>query len=110
MPSPKRVLPLKSIWDEVVVEEVLTKPQHRAKLWHWLIWDESRPKQRSNNAVGEQGIPFESWCVSKESIARLTGSEFVMFTSKVVERKDSARGDTTKLLIELQDGHQTQQR
>ena len=27
------------------------------------------------------------------------------FTSKVVERAESRRGDTTKLLVELQDGH-----
>ena len=32
-------------------------------------------------------------------------SEYVRFSSRIVERLESGRGDATKLLIELQDGH-----
>ena len=48
----------------------------------------------------ELGIPF----VSQEKIL----ASFKIFSSKLVEKKLSERGDTTKLLVELQDGHRVE--
>ena len=35
-------------------------------------------------------------------------NEFQLFTTKIVQRDESKRGDTVKLLIELQDGHRVE--
>ena len=35
-------------------------------------------------------------------------NEFQLFTTKIVQREESKRGDTVKLLIELQDGHRVE--
>jgi len=51
----------------------------------------------SNIPLVELGIPM----ASQEKLSQ----NFKVFTSKIVEKKISERKDTTKLLIELQDGH-----
>jgi hypothetical protein len=93
--APKRDLPLKSIWDETLVIESGMIPKHRAKMWNWLI-----------NHPGKDvcDVPFESWSVAKKP-AQILREQFVLSTCKIVEQSDSSKGDTHKLLLELQDGH-----
>ncbi len=93
-----------SIWE---VDEVaaVTKPVHRHRIWHHLIhgMDDTNNKDAEGKDFVDF-VPYKSWSVPKDHISVLQ-EKFVHFTTKVVERKDSARGDTTKLLIQLQDGH-----
>jgi adenine C2-methylase RlmN of 23S rRNA A2503 and tRNA A37 len=90
---------LKSIWDETLVDEIFTR--HKAskrnmyKMWNWMI---AHPTGDLND------IPFTSWCVPKVVIREIL-ENYVFFTTKIIEKSKSIREDTTKLLIELQDGH-----
>ena len=99
---PKRNLPLRSVWDEEHVGSVL-KPWHYVKLHHYLIHD--RASRGLETPLSD--IPYDRWMVSPEAVVALQ-RDLNMCTSKVVERLDSARGDSTKLLIELQDGHRVE--
>ena len=85
----------KSVWDEQLVSEVLVNSKHRDRMWNWLL---------KNPEADICDIPFDTWRVAKVG-ANAIRNEFVRFTTKVVERNESIRGDTTKLLLELQDGH-----
>eukprot|EP00602_Paraphysomonas_sp_CaronLab_P000185 CAMPEP_0185028916 /NCGR_PEP_ID=MMETSP1103-20130426/14996_1 /TAXON_ID=36769 /ORGANISM="Paraphysomonas bandaiensis, Strain Caron Lab Isolate" /LENGTH=459 /DNA_ID=CAMNT_0027563495 /DNA_START=44 /DNA_END=1420 /DNA_ORIENTATION=- len=89
----------KSIWDEVSVSNVFSKhnssSKHKYKLWKWMI---------AHPDVALQDVPMREWCVPK-AVEKELKEGFSHFTSKVVEKSVSSRGDTTKLLIELQDGH-----
>lgn len=69
--------------------------KHRTRMWLWLI---------ANPEKDLCDIPFKKWLVKKASQEAIL-KNFVKFTTTVVERNESSRGDTTKLLIELQDGH-----
>lgn len=93
----KDELPLKSIWDEDLVKDVFPNKMHRTKMWNWLV--------RHLDITNLDQIPFEEWLFPRDGYQRIR-REFSMFTSKIVDRKESVRGDTTKLLVELQDGHQ----
>lgn len=96
--APKRTLAElreKSIYDEILVEKVMPNPDHRIKMWSWLI---NHPEANISD------IPLKQMSLPKTAIQTIT-QEFVKFTTKIVERNESSRGDTTKLLIELQDGH-----
>lgn len=96
--APKRNasdLKLKSIWDETLVTAVMDNEKHRTRMWLWLI---AHPDKDLCD------IPFKTWLVKKSSQEAIL-QNFVKFTTKVVERNESSKGDTTKLLIELQDGH-----
>jgi len=97
-------LKLQSIWDETLVEPVLTRDVHRTKVWHHLITSFSvkPPKKR---ATCLEDIPYSDWNVPKAASEKIQ-QDFTLFTTKVVEKQDSARGDTTKLLLRLQDGHE----
>lgn len=64
-------------------------------MWQWLI---AHPDKDIID------IPFASWCVVRQAAKTLV-EDFVKFTSQIVERNESLRGDTVKLLLELQDGH-----
>jgi 23S rRNA (adenine(2503)-C(2))-methyltransferase len=92
-------LPLKSIWDESSVSQVIangnSKQLHAIKMWRWLF---------ANLSSGINDIPMSSWCTPKH-IEHEIKKSFQYFTTKIVERNESSRGDTTKLVIELQDGH-----
>ena len=100
MAPKKRNLPLKSVWDESLLREFMPKEAHYIKYYLWLIV--------ANGASGSHAsAPFERWAVPKSIVENVT-REFVLTTSKVVERIESERGDTTKLLIELQDGHRVE--
>lgn len=90
---------LKSIWDEQLVTEIFDKysasKKNMYKMWNWMIF----------HPTGNlQDIPLASWCVPKLVIEELLNN-FVFWTTTIVESSKSIRGDTTKLLIELQDGH-----
>lgn len=52
-------------------------------------------------------IPYHAWNIPKKQAQRIV-QEFSLFTTRISERSESARGDTTKLLVELQDGHQVE--
>jgi adenine C2-methylase RlmN of 23S rRNA A2503 and tRNA A37 len=96
--APKRkaeTLALKSIWDESLVREIIDNEKHRTRMWLWLI---------NNPDKDICDIPFEKWLVKKAAYTSIR-RDFLKFTTKIVEKNESARGDTTKLLIELQDGH-----
>eukprot|EP00746_Dinoflagellata_sp_MGD_P024388 gnl/MRDRNA2_/MRDRNA2_15723_c0_seq1.p1 gnl/MRDRNA2_/MRDRNA2_15723_c0~~gnl/MRDRNA2_/MRDRNA2_15723_c0_seq1.p1 ORF type:complete len:497 (+),score=88.45 gnl/MRDRNA2_/MRDRNA2_15723_c0_seq1:161-1651(+) len=51
-------------------------------------------------------LPWESnqFGIPKDTV-RIIRENFQVYTTKIVGREDSKRGDTTKLLVELQDGH-----
>ena len=96
--APKRKtedLKLKSIWDETLVTEVMDNKVHRNKMWQWLVLHPDKDIC---------DVPFASWRVKKASADAIL-KNFVKYTATVVERNESIRGDTTKLLLELQDGH-----
>jgi tRNA A37 methylthiotransferase MiaB len=118
--APKRKeLPLKSIWDETYLNPILTNPKHRVKLWRHLInsfaAQDSHPNvaegvkdrsfRRRSTCMGD--IPFAEWCFPRAQYQSITES-LSLFTTKVIERSESSRGDTTKLLVELQDGHRVE--
>lgn len=89
---------LKSIWDETLLTEFLiqngTSVKHATKIWNWML-------QRPEASISD--VPMESWCIPKRVCDGIR-STFVKFTTTLVDRVESSRGDTTKLLIELQDG------
>ncbi len=111
--APKRKnaeLKLKSIWDESLISTVIVNPTHRAKLWNHLILSNTAGKIGQDYKLRTdtiEQIPFANWCVPKKQAQRVV-EEFSLFTTKVSVRSDSSRGDTTKLLVQLQDGHQVE--
>lgn len=99
--APKRKaedLKLQSIWDETLVSQVMDNEKHRSRMWQWLVLNPDKELC---------DIPFDVWRVKKASSEAIL-KNFVKFTSKIVERNESSRGDTTKLLLELQDGHRVE--
>lgn len=91
-------LRLKSIWDESLLSPIMQNEQHRSKLWKWLI-------QHPTTVMDD--IPFDKWNLPRNAI-QFVKENFVVYTSKIVDKHESIRGDTVKLLIELQDGHQVE--
>jgi len=85
-------LVLKSIWDEPLIDAVITNKNHRNRIWRYLI-------THSDKDICD--IPFQSWSVRKNE-SEVLEREFVRYTSKVIQRNESSRGDSIKLLIELQ--------
>jgi len=102
-----RNLPLTSVFETDQVAEVM-KPVHRYKMWQHLISKGNDGSENADNSISRQNwtesIPFSQWSVPKDAIAAVNKG-FVNYTTKVVQVQESARGDTTKLLIQLQDGH-----
>jgi hypothetical protein len=92
-------LPLKSIWETELVSNVLREksasPKHAYKMWHYLI---------HNKEVALEDLPFDKWMCARKASSVLK-SDFQLFTTKIVQKELSERGDTTKLIVELQDGH-----
>lgn len=94
----KEELPLKSIWELDYLQGKMNE-RYINKMYNWLIM---------HLHLGIDECPFESWSVKKSEVA-FVKAEFVKFSTKIVEVLESARGgDTTKLLIELQDGHRVE--
>lgn len=101
----------KSIWDEHLIGPLYPLVKHRNKLWHYLIahckpdhCDNSKDKKR---VLTMDDIPFREWMLPVEA-SRIITQEFSLFTTTVVEKKESIRGDTTKLIVRLQDGHEVE--
>eukprot|EP01038_Epipyxis_sp_PR26KG_P011045 gene11045-14830_t len=88
----------KSIWEEPLIEPLIPNEKQRSKLWNYLI---------SRQQCEIQDIPFRQWNISSGS-TRVIYSDFVKFTTTVVGRFESSKGDSIKLLVELQDGHQVE--
>jgi adenine C2-methylase RlmN of 23S rRNA A2503 and tRNA A37 len=92
-------LALKSIWEPDLVANVLreagSKPKHAHTIWKHLI---------RNTDVSLIDVPFDSWMIARK-VSNVFKQDFTLFTTKIVQKEVSIRGDTTKLLIELQDGH-----
>lgn len=104
-------LKLKSVWDEHLIAPLLENAKHRNKLWNYLV-AHCKPDHCDNSAdkkhVGNfQDIPFREWMLPTEA-SRIISEEFSLFTTTVVEKKESHRGDTTKLIVRLQDGHEVE--
>lgn len=92
----KSDLILKSIWDEDSVEMILPNRRHRSKMWNYII-------KNPDKSIAE--LPLHEWNCPKDAFKAIP-QHFVKFTSKVIEKQESIRGNTTKLLIKLQDGHE----
>lgn len=92
-----------------MVSEIVAIPRHRNKLWTHLIYSFSteKPKKLTAKSTTLLDVPYNDWNFSKKSIEGILAN-FTMFTTTVVQRYDSARGDTTKLLVRLQDGHEVE--
>ena len=92
-------LKLKSIWDEETFYALLDEHDkdkiHAYRIWKWLI---------HNPDASLDDVPMVRFSVPGVIVSGIK-NKFVKFTSKIVTRQDSARDDTVKLLIELQDGH-----
>jgi hypothetical protein len=111
MPGRRKINDLKdkSVWDETLLTETLKVPKQRVKLWNHLIYSLSTDpvKKSTPKSTSLYDIPYSEWNFPRKVVDQLQQS-FNLFTSRIVERNDSTRGDFTKLLIELQDGHQVE--
>jgi adenine C2-methylase RlmN of 23S rRNA A2503 and tRNA A37 len=90
-------LKLRSIWDAKQLLESGVDPDRQAmrKLYKALLRDPH---------AGYDAIDWVKIQLPKK-IETIIKSDFHVFTTTVVEQEESHRGDTTKLLVELQDGH-----
>lgn len=113
-------LPRKSIWDEGLLSEVLPQARHRYKIWTYLIQTLEQPRsvkgiiaetQEAVNKKIEQAqlknIPFEKFNIPRKS-AEIIKESFELFTCEPSFRFESSQGNTTKLLIKLQDKHEVE--
>lgn len=95
-------LPLKSIWETELVSNLLREknasPKHAYKIWNYLI-------QHSDTSVVD--LPFDKWMCAKRA-SDVLKKDFTLFTTKVIQKEVSERKDTTKLIVELQDGHRVE--
>ncbi len=95
----KKSLVYHSIWDPIELGKYLNE-KHCIKLWLYLI-----KNSYTNTVISDiNDIPFESLKLPIRSIPDIK-TNFLLFTSKVDETFHSNRGDTTKLVIKLQDNH-----
>jgi hypothetical protein len=104
-------LPLKSVWDEHLINPLLTNVKHRNRLWTYLI-ARARPDHcvdtnEKRKLVSLQEVPWREWCLPVEASRQIT-ENFQLFTTTVVHKHESIRGDTTKLVVRLQDGHEVE--
>lgn len=112
--APKRKnadLKLKSVWDEHLIAPLLPLQKHRNKLWTYLI-AHCKPSHCDNSSDKKHvssfdNVPFREWNLPVET-SRNISADFSLFTTTVVEKKESYRGDTTKLIVRLQDGHEVE--
>jgi adenine C2-methylase RlmN of 23S rRNA A2503 and tRNA A37 len=85
----------KSIWDESAFDKFPESKKHLIKIWNWLI---SHPNDSKDD------LPYEAWSVPR-NLSDYIKNDILQFTTRIAEKSDSSRKDTTKLLVELQDGH-----
>mmetsp|Transcript_22946 Transcript_22946/g.59959 ORF Transcript_22946/g.59959 Transcript_22946/m.59959 type:complete len:552 (+) Transcript_22946:68-1723(+) len=92
----RRALQLKSVWDPIQLLQAFAehgiRPKHAQKIWSFLI---RHPAAHWNDVPD---LP--------KAATRLLDEQFSKFTTRVVECQNSGDGETTKLLLELQDGLQ----
>ena len=92
-------LPLKSIWETSLVlnvfRETRASPKHAYTLWNYLV---NHPETELSEA------PFDKWMCGRKASTMLK-NDYSLFTTRIVQKEVSVRGDTTKLIVELQDGH-----
>ena len=95
----KENLPLKSIWETELVTNVLreynSSLKHSYKIWNYLI---------KHTNISVKDLPFDTWMCPKKA-STVFKQEYLLFTTKVIQKEVSERKDTTKLIVELQDGH-----
>lgn len=97
--APKRNakdLPLKSIWDEELLAGFIKLERNRTKLVNFLV---------NHSEKDIKDVPFKKLNIASGESEDAIVSSFVKFTTIIQEKKESARGDSTKLIIRLQDGH-----
>ncbi len=95
----KKSLVYHSIWDPIELGKYLSD-KHCIKLWLYLI-----KNSYSDTVINDiNDIPFIELKLPLRSIPDIK-TNFVLFTSKIDETLHSNRGDTTKLVIKLQDNH-----
>jgi hypothetical protein len=107
--APRRKdLTQQSIWDETLLAPVLTQIKLRLKLWRHLINSFAiTPTNYHNKYKSLDELPYDEWNFPKIPVEKIK-AEFKLFTTTISERNESARGDTTKLLVRLQDGHEVE--
>ena len=86
-----------SLFDQDELLKVISS-KHAIKIYNWMAL---HPDTTMEN------IPFAQWCVPRAATKTIM-DDFVISTSTVVESFESNRGDTTKLLVELHDGHRVE--
>ena len=92
-------LNVKSIWDELALSECGLSKTQRNRLWAYA-------KKNMDTPLTIQQVPLEEKHFSIKNVAIKTlRQSFATFTLNIVETIGNRRDDTTKLLLELQDGH-----
>ena len=86
-----------SLFDQDELLKVISS-KHATRIYNWMAL---HPDTTMEN------IPFAQWSVPRAATKTIM-DDFVISTSKVVESFESNRGDTTKLLVELHDGHRVE--
>ena len=94
-----------SIFEPSEVSKIM-KPIHRIKMWNYLCQHFNTEAAAEDNTPGSI-IPFDVLNTPRKVVQELN-ERFVLSTTKVVKKQESARGDTVKLLIECHDGHQVE--
>lgn len=113
-------LPRKSIWDEGLLSEVLPQARHRYKLWTHLIQTLEQPRTvKTIQAETQENIderiaraqltklPWAKFNIPKKASETIIET-FDLFTVKPSFRFESSQGNTTKLLLRLQDDHEVE--
>lgn len=85
----------KSIFNPNHLLEVINE-KNATKIWHYLI---TNPDIKTI-----ENIPFQKFSIGETATQRIV-NEFILFSTKIIQKFESSRGDTIKLLIELFDGH-----
>ena len=89
-----------SIWDEGQLQDfgVNTKVKSMLGFWKYML---NHPTYTWDDVEWEKiHLPHD--------VIHIIRDHFHTSTTKIVQREDSHRGDTSKLLIELQDGHRVE--
>jgi adenine C2-methylase RlmN of 23S rRNA A2503 and tRNA A37 len=106
----ERKLSLRSVWDSDIVLEAFTaagiKSKHTHQLYRRLLARED--KYQETKEIPE--LDSKAWLPNTfldfpVAAKELLLKDFQLFTTKIVERKDSDGLHTTKLLVRLQDGN-----
>lgn len=100
-----------SIWNEDELSLYLPQEKHRSRLWRHLILSFSdRISSMKHKSKTFEDLPLNEFKFPKSFHDSILGEKkvFQMFTTHISERRDSKNGNSTKLLIKLQDGHEVE--